>query len=209
MSKFKVGDKIRVISNEHRPRHHFKAGTVATVLKVDSNSVLCEEDSSSKLEQWVNFLDAELAPLPQKQKIVVTTDGKTTTARLFAGKELVKSATAKCAPADKFDFKIGAGIAVSRLLSTEEEPAAPKFPREKLKTGVFGRMSESDRWFVVVGDSIIYQAGGFDHLYDVNADGNLGPYWVDCIVDACSFGDARAAVREANFVWSRPGAKFD
>jgi hypothetical protein len=61
------------------------------------------------------------------EKIVITTDGKTTTAKMYDGKKLVNSAKAICSPDDEFDFERGAGIAISRLLGwdfvpVEEEP---------------------------------------------------------------------------------------
>ena len=54
------------------------------------------------------------------QKIIITTNGKTTKARLFDGKELIKSAEAKCHPNDDFDFEIGAKLAFDRLISKEK-----------------------------------------------------------------------------------------
>lgn len=50
-----------------------------------------------------------------ENKIIITTDGKTTTAKLYDGKKFVKSAKAVCSPDDKFDFNIGAAIAFERL----------------------------------------------------------------------------------------------
>ena len=49
-------------------------------------------------------------------KIVITTDGVTTTAKMYCGKEVIKKAEAKCAPGDKFDFEFGARLAMDRLV---------------------------------------------------------------------------------------------
>lgn len=49
-------------------------------------------------------------------KIVITTDGVTTTAKMYCGKEVIKKAEAKCAPGDKFDFEFGARLAMDRLI---------------------------------------------------------------------------------------------
>lgn len=49
------------------------------------------------------------------QKIVVTTDGKVTTATLYDGKTKRNVALASCNPRDEFDFGIGAQLAVERL----------------------------------------------------------------------------------------------
>lgn len=54
------------------------------------------------------------------QKIIITADGKTTTARLFDGKSLIKLAEAKCHPDDDFDFETGAKLAFDRLISKEK-----------------------------------------------------------------------------------------
>ena len=52
-------------------------------------------------------------------KIVITTDGATTTARFYDGKKVIKAAKAECSPEDEFDFKIGAKIAFDRLVDNE------------------------------------------------------------------------------------------
>ena len=50
-----------------------------------------------------------------ERKIVITTDGKTTTAKLYDGRETIREAKAVCSDSDTFDFNIGAGIALARL----------------------------------------------------------------------------------------------
>ena len=59
-----------------------------------------------------------LAPLDKK--IVITTDGKVTTAKLYEDGKNVKTATAKCSPEDTFDFGIGAKLALERLTAAEK-----------------------------------------------------------------------------------------
>jgi hypothetical protein len=56
-------------------------------------------------------------------KIVITAEGAETLARLYDGSKVVKSATAKCSPDDKFSFKTGAKLAFERL-TKEDKPAA-------------------------------------------------------------------------------------
>ena len=53
------------------------------------------------------------------KKIVITTDGKTTTAKLYNGKNIIKTAKTKCSPEDEFDFNTGALIAFGRLTDSE------------------------------------------------------------------------------------------
>ncbi len=54
-------------------------------------------------------------PAPTTRKIIITTDGRVTTARLIEGKQTIKTATATCSPEDTFDFNRGAALACSRL----------------------------------------------------------------------------------------------
>ena len=54
-------------------------------------------------------------PAPSIRKIIITTDGRVTTARLIEGKKTVKTATATCSPEDEFNFEYGAALACSRL----------------------------------------------------------------------------------------------
>ena len=49
-----------------------------------------------------------------KDKIVITTDGVTITATLYA-KDGIRNGIAKCSPDDEFDFETGAKLAMSRL----------------------------------------------------------------------------------------------
>ena len=49
------------------------------------------------------------------KKIVITTDGKTTTAKMYDRKSCVKVSEARCCPSDTFDFQTGAEIAFNRL----------------------------------------------------------------------------------------------
>ena len=53
---------------------------------------------------------------PTHPKIIITTDGRVTTARLIDGKQTVKEAKATCSPDDAFDFEYGAALAFHRLI---------------------------------------------------------------------------------------------
>lgn len=54
------------------------------------------------------------------QKIVITTDGNTTLARLYEDGKVTKTAKAKCSPDDEFDFAVGAKLAFERLNEKHE-----------------------------------------------------------------------------------------
>lgn len=65
-------------------------------------------------DEWYKF---ELVP---NEEIVITHDYKTTTATMYRGDEKVV-ATARCAPEDKFDFVVGAKLAMERLAEKTKE----------------------------------------------------------------------------------------
>lgn len=53
--------------------------------------------------------------LADNHKIVITSNGSETLARLYEDDKVIKTATAKCSPDDTFDFETGAKIAFDRL----------------------------------------------------------------------------------------------
>lgn len=55
-----------------------------------------------------------------KNKIVITTDGTETLARPYERNKVIKTATAKCAPDDKFSFETVAKIVFERLFDSAE-----------------------------------------------------------------------------------------
>lgn len=63
-----------------------------------------------------SWLEWQLKLIADFPKIVITTDGKTTLARLYDGKKVIKTAEAHCSPDDKFDFSVGANWAMERLI---------------------------------------------------------------------------------------------
>lgn len=215
--KYKVGDKVRIVSKwglgcyqNSGGRMDKWLGKVMTIRSVSSDDYRMEEDYHEHYGGGWSWNDACIAGLADKEKIIVTTDGAETTARMYRGKEFVKSAKAKCSPHDTFDFKTGAALAMDRLLDreTKEEPAA--FDKAMLIPGRFGRMSDGD-WFIVVDDRFIYldQNGGFDRIRELGPSGTYFRRCIDCIVEAVSAQDAKQKARSGNFIWVRPGAKFD
>ena len=55
-----------------------------------------------------------------KTKIVITTDGLETRATLYEKNKVIKTATTKCGPNDKFSFDTEARIAFKRLFDSAE-----------------------------------------------------------------------------------------
>lgn len=123
--KFKVGDYV--IIKVDIP-FGISKGTVGKVIAV--NTVFDDEVVSFACGNRrinINTKYVDLYTKDQPDKIVITTDGKTTTAKMYRDKTLVKVQTTKCHPDDRFDFEVGARIAFDRLVGEKkEEPAKPK-----------------------------------------------------------------------------------
>lgn len=69
-----------------------------------------------------------------ERKIVITTDGKTTIAKLYDGRKTIREAKSVCSDADTFDFNIGAFLAVERLTGCLLENIRLTTGRPKPKT---------------------------------------------------------------------------
>ena len=115
MSKFKVGDRVRIRENsvlrshyDYVPEMETYCGSVATIA-----SCLYDDRYNLIEFRWTWY---EEMLMPESSKILITTDGTSTLARLYDGKNVVKTAEAKCAQGDTFNFDVGAGIAFDRLM---------------------------------------------------------------------------------------------
>lgn len=127
MSKFKIGDKVRILDgskiNEYTggwnkidmSKHIGEVHEIIDIHKTWGDSPCAaytlDFEGSCKFYKW----DERGLELANDQKIVITTDGKTTTAVLYEGKQRIREAKAVCAPSDEFNFKYSAALALSRL----------------------------------------------------------------------------------------------
>lgn len=145
MSKFKVGDKVRILDgskienytglwNEAMKEY---IGEVHTIESVD------RDWTNGRVSYGFNDLlfvwDERGLELVCEQKIVITVCGKNTFATLYDGKKVVSKAFARCAPDDKFDFYVGACLAFGRLIEsfpTETSLDWDKFAHGKLEVKV-------------------------------------------------------------------------
>ena len=126
MSKFKVGDKVRILDGS-RINDYFggwidsmnkyigRVYTIESVPKKSRGTGYCGYRMKEIGYVWDERGLGRTEDKLKNQKIVITYDGKTTTAKLFDGKQVIKTATARCCPSDEFDFNIGASIALERL----------------------------------------------------------------------------------------------
>ena len=128
--KFKVGDRVRVIKDCDGA----KKGMVGTIAVVDKLELTCARTIGVKFDKkfygghslsgrceygYGHWVFPNCIELVSDNNIVISTDGKTTTARFYDGKKVIKAAKAECSPEDEFDFKTGAKIAFDRLVDNE------------------------------------------------------------------------------------------
>ena len=187
--KFKVGDKV--IAKRDSPYYLATDGWKGVVTIVhDNGNIRVRGDYKGLMD---DYFEGDVEPkyfdldTSYNQKVVITSDGKTTTARLFDGKDVVKTAEAKCSPDDEFDFNTGASIAFSRLNANEE---GHEFTKADLETGMFVHNNRHG-WGAVVNDKIIYEEEGFDKVADLSDDLRYLYSHIDTVVNACSFSDAK------------------
>lgn len=113
--RFKVGQIYKV--GESR----FEGGNIIEITNVGGDNILYKTlkgktagvswfDKNSPFAKSLKLING------YENKIVITTDGVTTTAKMYDGKNVVKTATAKCSPDDEFNFETGAKIAFDRLI---------------------------------------------------------------------------------------------
>ena len=128
--KYKAGDKVRIVSKwgegcyqSPTGRMDKWLGKVMTVRDVGITLYRMVEDIEDNESGGWAWTENCIAGPACENKIVITSDGEKTLARLYDGKKVVKTATAKCSPDDKFSFETGAKIAFERLIDyAEKEP---------------------------------------------------------------------------------------
>lgn len=220
MSKFKVGDRVVVRSDlkvdERYPQQGERVArclVTSDMAKLAGKVVTIGESVypdryrvCGSARSWTDGMFEGLAT--NMKKIVVTTDGKTTTAKLFSGKDLAKSATAECSPSDEFVFETGAALALDRLLQREEKKE-PKFTKADLKDGMFCRLG-ADSWFVIVGDLAVFEDGDFCYMHELQDDLT----WsfagdIEVVLEGpCCFNSIKCIPSTLWVKYIRPGAKY-
>ena len=124
MSKFKVGDRVRVV-------HEYPGGILSGFYDGETGVLISIRPAPrDSFPYMVRFHDKYICSvaeieLIQQPVIVITTDGKTTTATKRLGKQVLCTASAVCSEDDTFDFNTGAELAFQRL--REKEMPVPKY----------------------------------------------------------------------------------
>ena len=158
MAKYKVGDKVRIVSERPKDIVFFDKlekylGKTLTVSRVEWNLYLgtfyflkeaTVESGACAGSHWV-FRESWISGLAEPEREPCTVelrfDGMITTATLKRGGRDVKTAEARCNPKDTYSRAEGARVAVERLFEKKRKEDKPKDSKPKI----------GDK-FVVVGD---------------------------------------------------------
>lgn len=179
--KYKVGDKVRIVDTKGASPHWNWSGMMdkwlgktMTIREVKSNSYKMVEDNGERFDRagWSWFEEMIAGPACE-QKIVITSDGVTTLARLYEGSNVVKSAEAKCSPDDEFKFETGAKLAMERLYA----------PERKFKIGDRVKNPSNGTGTIIYIDDDDTYAVEFDKRFGGHTCGGRGKnghcYWCD------------------------------
>ena len=157
MAKYKVGDKVRIVSK--RPQRNWNPemdkylGKTMTIIKSGINGhgvyyrMKDDRDDFLGFWFWYEFMISGLAePEREPYTVELRFDGMITTATLKRGGRDVKTAEARCNPKDTYSRAEGARVAVERLFEKKRKEDKPK--ESKLE---HGNPKVGDK-FVIVGD---------------------------------------------------------
>jgi hypothetical protein len=150
--KFKVGDRVRFTGDCPTC-----TGKTATITAFSGDFAIIEGEGITH-KRWQTCC-IECVPLPV---IVITSDGTTTTATMRDGKQIVKSATAKCNPTDTYDFETGARLAFGRLIGKDINVVSKSEIRE------FSRPAKVGEWIKILPTSIGTASSHIGEMFLVN-----------------------------------------
>lgn len=114
-AKYHIGQKVRL----KETFGSLDKGDITEITFVDKNddTIPVKIRLSDGYDAWIDASRFEVVE-SHYPVIVITTDGRKTSARLIDGKETIYEASAKLSDKDTFDFETGAMIAFDRLVKT-------------------------------------------------------------------------------------------
>lgn len=125
--KYKPGDVVTLAPKGPAFRHlSGKTVTICERFSFAGPCYRCEEVPYASFRE-----EAISGYATREEKVVITTDGYRTTARLYNGKNLLRTAEARRNPEDPFDFETGARLAFSRLFPAESSDSEAAEPEPK------------------------------------------------------------------------------
>lgn len=163
MAKYKVGDKVRIVSE--RPwafgfpdcmvKYLGKALTVARVnARTYAEPTYRFEEAVDNGYYWLfgeSWISGLVEPKQEPCTVELRFDGMITTATLKRGGRDVKTAEARCNPKDTYSRAEGARVAVERLFEKKRKEDKPKESKPKM----------GDKFVVTV------KGGKFGHGFDI------------------------------------------
>ena len=130
-NKFNVGERYKVDLNDIP-----ESGNIIEITGIGKEYRIYYKTIKGKHDRYYDKFDERsdfansLIPVTEQndrtKKIVITTDGKTTTAKMYDGKSCIKVSEARCCPSDSFDFQTGAEIAFNRLFGEPKNEFSPE-----------------------------------------------------------------------------------
>jgi ribosomal protein L21E len=192
MAKYKVGDKVRIVSKNPNAIGFTDAmekylGKTLTVINVrerpyglstynfkEATVGNLSMDLPRKVFHW-NFAESWISGLAEPEReytVELRFDGMTTTATLKRGGRDVKTAEARCNPKDTYSRAEGARVAVERLFEKKRKEDKPKESQREQ-----GEPKVGDKFVVVqkryiprhsfaIGDIVTLEAiGAVDNIY--------------------------------------------
>lgn len=203
MAKYKVGDKVRIVSERPKDIVFFDKlekylGKTLTVSRVEWNLYLgtfyflkeaTVESGACAGSHWV-FRESWISGLAEPEREPCTVelrfDGMITTATLKRGGRDVKAAEARCNPKDTYSRAEGARVAVERLFEKKRKEDKPTESRPKMgdkfvvtaKDGKYGHCFNVGEIVVLVK---IFKTGNFglvneDGITQVLSPSEVRPY---------------------------------
>lgn len=144
MAKYKVGDKVRIVSTPRLARWNSVMnkwlGETMTITSVNVNSNgeifyrMAEDRGDFYGCGWCWYADmiSGLAESDREYTVELRFDGMITTATLKRGGRDVKTAEARCNPKDTYSRAEGARVAVERLFEKKRKEDKPKESKPKM-----------------------------------------------------------------------------
>lgn len=127
--KYKVGDKVRVRKDLEEDKRYGDDCVVSDMMQMRGIEVTISEiinNTKYRIKECAWSWTDEMFEPKCDRKILITSDGVETLARMYDGKKVVKTKTAKCSPEDVFDFATGAKLAFGRLMGEDKPEPKPK-----------------------------------------------------------------------------------
>lgn len=196
MAKYKVGDKVRIVSKRPQQRWNPEMdkwlGKTMTIIESGINRIgvyyYMEEDSDYPFRRWYWYEDmiSGLAE-PEREPCTVELrfDGMITTATLKRGGRDVKTAEARCNPKDTYSRAEGAKVSVERLFEKKRKEDNPEKREPKI----------GDKFVVAV------KGGMYEHGFNIGDVVTLRKILLD---GDCDFCNKRGLIQQLHLSEVRP-----